>query len=212
MIIATNAGGSPRELVPAGSHIARCYQMIHIGTIQANIMGEAKILNKVRLTWEIPGEMRVFNEEKGEQPMVIDKEYTLSLNEKANLRKDIDSWRGKSLTDEQAESFDLTVLLGVECMLSIIHKTSAKGNEYAFVASVSRIPKGIEAVKQINPNFEFNYENHFDLDGLEKMPDFIKDMIKSSKEYVERIDQLEGAQLDEQLGTAEDLDNDLPFL
>jgi len=155
--------------------------------------------------------MRVFNEDKGEQPMVIDKEYTLSLSEKANLRKDIDSWRGKALTEKEAEEFDLTALLGVECMLSIIHKTTRKGKDYVYISSISRVPKGLTVPKQINPTFEFNYNNQFDLEALEAMPEFIRVMIKSSEEYAERIEQLEGDNLDKQMQTATDIDDDLPF-
>jgi len=55
-IIAKAGGGTPRELVPAGSHVARCYSMIHIGTIETTYMDETKLQNKVRLTFEIPAE------------------------------------------------------------------------------------------------------------------------------------------------------------
>lgn len=47
---------------------------------------------------ELPTELRVFSEKKGEQPLVIDKEYTLSMAEKSNLRKDLKLWRGKEFT------------------------------------------------------------------------------------------------------------------
>jgi hypothetical protein len=61
-INATNEG-KPRELIPAGNYVARCYQMIHIGSVTENIMGEEKQLNKVRIGWELPTELRVFKEE-----------------------------------------------------------------------------------------------------------------------------------------------------
>ena len=78
---------SKREKVPSGTHIARCYEMIHIGTVTWEYLGEVKETDKVRLTFELPAEMRQFNEEEM-QPMVISKEYTLSMHEKANLRID----------------------------------------------------------------------------------------------------------------------------
>ena len=52
---------------------------------------------------------------------LIAKEYTVSLNEKANLRKDLESWRGKEIQPTELEGFDMTNLLGVQCTLQIMH-------------------------------------------------------------------------------------------
>ena len=183
MINAIN-DSKPRELVPAGSHVARCYSMMHIGTNEEEYMGQKKKLNKVRITWELPNELRVFEESKGEQPMVISKEYTLSMYEKANLRKELEGWRGKGFTENEAKSFDITKLLGVACMLSIIHKVSeGTKKEYAIIGGISGLPKGLICPAQINSNFEFNFQNKFDLKVLESMPDFIKNKIKTSDEF-----------------------------
>ena len=84
-ILATN-NGTQRELIPAANYVDRCYQMIEIGTVTENILGETKTLKKVRIGWELPSEMKVFNEEKGEQPCVISKEFTLARHEKSGLR------------------------------------------------------------------------------------------------------------------------------
>ena len=183
MINATNSGGAKREIIPAGNYIARCYSMVHVGTVEEEILGEKKSLNKCRITWELPEELRVFDEAKGEQPLVISKEYNLSMHEKANLRKDLESWRGKAFTDDQAKTFDITKLLGVPCMLNIIHKTTKGGNTYALISNISAIPKGFNCPAQTNPTFEWNFEDKYDAIELDKFPDFIKDKIKSSAEY-----------------------------
>jgi hypothetical protein len=207
-INATNTGVK-RELIPAGNYAARCYSMIHIGTVEEMIQGDIKRLNKVRITWELPTELRVFKEEKGEQPMVISQEFTLSMNEKANLRKFLESWRGKGFTEEQAKNFDITVLLGVPCMLSVIHKVTKKGNEYETIASVAAMPKGYECPDQVNANFEFNYEDKFDSRVLESFPDFIKDKMKSSEEF-KRLLMPENTDIKETPQDDEEKD-DLPF-
>lgn len=169
-------------LVPAGTYIARCYSMIHIGTITENYMGESKELNKVRITWELPTELKVFKEENGEQPYSISKEFTLSMHEKANLRKFLESWRGKGFTDEEVKSFDVAKLLGKSCLISIIHKTSKQGNPYAVISSCSTLPKGMLCPNQINPSFEFSWEN-FDQDKFDSLPDWLKDKMKTSNQY-----------------------------
>jgi len=203
MITATNK--STKELIPAGNYLARCYSMVHLGTTHEFIMGQEKILDKVRITWELPTELRTFNEEKGEQPMAISKEYTLSMHEKSNLRKDLESWRGKGFSEDESNSFDISTLLGVPCMLSVIHKTSkASGMEYATISGIATLPKGQICPEQINKTFEFNFEDMFDVDILENMPDFIKEKIKKSAEYKQKINP-------ENVEDNNDPTNDLPF-
>jgi len=180
-IVATNEGVT-YEPIPAGNYVARCYQMIHLGTIQEIVMGEPKTLNKVRLSWELPTEMKVFKEEKGEQPCSISQEFTLSLHEKSNLRKFLAGWRGKDFTEEQAKAFDITVLMGKECMLNIIHKPSKNGKVYANISSCSTLPKGLKCPAQINPSFVLSYDE-FDEEKFNSLPDFIKDKMRTSTEY-----------------------------
>ena len=181
-ITATNSGVK-RELIPADTYVARCYSMIHVGTNEEEIMGETKRLNKVRLTWELPNELREFD--GVQKPLVISKEYTLSMHEKATLRKDLESWRGLGFTEEEAKSFDITKLLGIPCMLSVVHTKSKSGDMYAKIGSISKIMKGMQCPAQINPSFEFNYTDKFSDEVVETLPDFIKEKIKSSEEYKE---------------------------
>jgi len=204
-INATNTGGE-KILTPSGNFIARCYSMIHIGTIEEDYMGEKKHLNKVRITWELPNELKVFKEENGEQPFSISKEFTLSLHEKATLRKFLESWRGKGFTDDESKKFDIARLVGVPCMLNIIHKVSKNGNTYADIASVSAMPKGITAPEQINKSVIFTITQP-DWDVFDKFPDFLKTKIKSSQEY--NIIQAPDVQ-DTPIETDEKTD-DLPF-
>jgi len=211
MAINATSTGVKRELTPAGTFAARCYSMVHIGTITETILNEVKTVNKVRITWELPTETRVFNEEKGEQPMVISKEYNLSMHEKSNLRKDLESWRGKGFTEDQAENFDITKLLGIPCMLSIIHKASKSGSEYATISSVTTLPKGMDCPEQINETFEFNYDDKFSEDVVELFPDFIKDKIKSSDEYKMKVNPIESeVRSDDDTPPPHD-ESDLPF-
>ena len=182
-IIATNSGsGNNFKPIPAGSYAARCYSMIHIGTNEETILGTVKRLNKVRITWELPTETKVFKEENGEQPYVLSKEFTLSMHEKANLRKFLQSWRGKTFTEKEAESFDISVLLGKPCLISVNHKQAKNGNTYAEIAGVNLLPKGMECPPQINESQELTYSN-FNQSLFDSLPDFLKDKITTSDEY-----------------------------
>jgi hypothetical protein len=129
--------------VPAGSHLARCYRIIDLGTQQTEYLGQIKHLRKVMFGWELHGEDNEGNPlltEKGD-PMAIFKNYTLSLNEKANLRLDLQGWRGKQFTDEESQRFDISNVLGAWCMLSVLHRPGKDGNKmFANVASISPVP------------------------------------------------------------------------
>ena len=182
MAILATSSGSEKELVPAGNYVARCYQMIEVGTVTETINGDTKQLKKVRIGWEFPNNKKVFNEEKGPQPIVFNEEYTLSMGEKSNLRKMLESWRGKGFTPEQAKSFDVSVLIGVPCMVNIIHCESKRGTTYAKISSVSGVPAVIEVPAQITEKFILSYDD-FSVEKFNSLPDFIKEKMKSSKEY-----------------------------
>lgn len=182
MIIATN-NYVQRELIPSGNYIARCYQMLEIGTVQEIIMGQPKTLKKVRIGWELPDETREFSPGKGQQPFVISQEFTLSMNEKSNLRKMLASWRGKDFTEDEAKAFDVSKLIGATCMLNVIHKPSKDGTRtYENIGSVSPLPKAVKCPAQINKTIRLEYDS-FNEEVFEALPDFIKDKMKGSLEY-----------------------------
>lgn len=214
-IPATNKGGASFEPIEAGTYAARCYSMVHIGTVEETVMGTTKKLNKVRITWELPTEQKVFKEENGMQPHVISKEFTLSMHEKATLRKYLEGWRGKAFTDKESESFDITVLLGKPCVLSVIHRQAKNGNVYAEIASISSVPKVMTVPDQINPNFELSYDN-FSEDKLRTLPQFIQDKVRSSDEYKfmqspHETQAAASATMDNEKTFMEDTSDDLPF-
>lgn len=200
-ITAENNGGSYTPMAQ-GNYVARCYQMIEIGTVQEDFQGEKKTQKKVRLGFEFPTETKVFKEENGEQPFVLSREFTLSMHEKSSLRKFLEAWRGKSFTDQEAKSFDITILIGKSCMINVVHKESEKGVR-ANISSVGAMPKGLECPKQINETQLLSYDN-FNINLFESFPDFIKDKIKTSVEYKKMSGEAD-------VEKSENSNNDLPF-
>lgn len=183
--------GTTREPVPKGTYPARLYKILHIGTIFNTYNN--KMVNTIRLDWELPTETKIFDPDKGEQPLSISKDYTLSMNEKANLCKDIEAWEGHSFeNDEEAESYDLTELIGRDCMINVAHKVAASsGNTYAYIASISPMPKGMDCPPAFNPPFIWDYDSNFDHDILDNMHQFFQDKIKSSAEYEAKMNPID---------------------
>lgn len=183
-IIAENNVSSNYSPVEAGSYIARCYSMIHIGTGKETILGKDKILNKIRLTWELPTELKEFKEGEGEKPYTISQDFTLSMYEKANLRKTLESWRGKTFSEEEAKSFDVTKLIGVPCLISVIH-TEKNNKSYAKISGISRLMKDMKCPPQINETFIMSYDMPYNvlLDKLRTLPEFLQVKIKNTPEW-----------------------------
>lgn len=211
-MIVAKAGQEKKEYenVPQGTHIARCYSMIHIGTVEWEYMGEVKNTDKVRIAFELPNEMRDYNDRN--LPMAIEKEYTLSMYEQANLRKDLECWRGKAFTDQEAREFDITKLLGVSCQISVVHKISKKGSTYATISAITPLVKGAVAPDQINNSFQFNYNDDFNTEWLdEECPKWIAETIKSTPEYKSKINEYNDLQAVDDVVSAISDDNDMPF-
>lgn len=146
------ATGSNKEFkpTPEGSHMAVCYRVIDLGTQRWEYQGEPQIGRKVHIAWELHGEAddgSPLTTDDG-RPLSVSKTYTLSLGKKANLRADLESWRGRAFSEQELAGFDITQLLGVPCMVTIKH-TKKADKTYANVASVTRFPA---ALKNMRPS------------------------------------------------------------
>lgn len=198
IIASDKGGGGNRILPPEGTHTARCFSIVHTGTRLDEKYGNMK--NIVRISWELPEEKAVFKEGEPEKPFVVSKKYNLFLTEKAILRKDLESWRGKEFEPEELKGFDLTKLINVPCMVSVVHKKTDNGI-YAKVTSVTKPPKSLTVPELFNPTLSFSVDA-FDDEMFNDFPYFIKAEIMESNEYK--------AMKDEPVNDKEE-SNDLPF-
>lgn len=141
-IIATAGGDSANYTpAPAGVHQAVCVDVIDRGIVDVAGYngGPPKKKHMVSVAWQI-NELR----DDGKR-FVIYRRYNLSLNEKASLRKDLESWRGKPFTREEEMGFDVERLIGANCLLNVQHKPSGD-KVYANVVSIMPLVKGMPAM------------------------------------------------------------------
>lgn len=171
------------KIPDTGNFPARCIQVIDIGTQSwESAMYGSQVKHKVRISWELPTETVMYDEEKGEQPFIISKEYNLSFNEKAGLRIMLESWRGKKFTDEEMKAFSEQQILGKACMLNVTHNTSGE-NIYANIASVTPMPKGMECPPQVHPSIFLSLDpDEFNQEVYDALPEFIQKKIADSPE------------------------------
>jgi len=165
--------------IPKGTFLARCYSLIHLGVQDVEWKGEKKTAYKIRLGFELPTKKSNFN--GVEKPLVISKEYTLSMGEMANLRKVVEALIGTTLTESEAVGFDVESILGKACLISVIH-TERNGNTYANIGDVLPLMEGQECPEQFNETVLLSFENWND-ELFASMPDFIKDKISKSPQF-----------------------------
>lgn len=175
------------EATPSGMHLARCYRIIDLGTQKSEYMGQVKYLHKIMLGWEIHGT----NDDgtplkmRDGRPFAIFKNYTLSWSEKATLRGDLQSWRGKPFTQEEMRRFDLKTVLNAWCMLNVIERAGQDGKMYVNVSGVTPVPAMIKKnglPEAINKNELFNLTDP-DMAMFDTFSDNLKKKIQSSPEW-----------------------------
>lgn len=127
MAIIARAPESKFAPAPEGLHQAVCVDVHDIG-LQKTPWGEK---HKVLLVWQI----EQVNEDTGKR-FDVRNFYTLSLSEKANLRRDLECWRGRKFTEDELAGFDLEKLLGANCQLQIVHNLGDEGKTYANVQAI----------------------------------------------------------------------------
>lgn len=117
---------------PEGLHVACCCDVVDLG-VSDHGFGEK---HYVEVRWMLE------SEDDGGRRFIVRRRYTLSLNEKAALRKDLETWRGRKLSGDELRGFDLEKLVGVGCQLQVVHRLSERGGTFANVQAVIPLGKG----------------------------------------------------------------------
>ena len=133
-IIARDSGGGDFIQAPGGQHAAVCCDVVDLGEKMTD-WGEKHL---IRIYWMI-GELM----EDG-RPFIVTARYNLSFHEKARLRQDVESWRGRVFETKEAKAFDVEVLIGVPALLNVVQEPSKKdGNIYSNIKAIGPLPKGM---------------------------------------------------------------------
>mgnify|MGYP006919626032 CR=1 FL=1 len=144
-IIAKGSSSGNFVPCPSGTQAGVCVDVVDLGVIKNDMFknpdGTDKWQHKINVVWESSETM-----DNG-RPFLVSKRYTLSLGEKATLRHDLESWRGRPFTEDELRGFDVETILGVSALLNVVHKTGSKGGTFANVASVSPLVRGMEKLQ-----------------------------------------------------------------
>ena len=186
MSIVAKASGKEFEKFPLpeeGTVQAVCAGVWDLGLQKSTYNGTEKVQHKVVISWELSQLIDAPESEYHGMPYMLSKTYTLSLYENANLRKDLESWRGQPFTEQQVEEgFDVEKLYGINCLVGVTHVTKNE-RTFANITSILPLMKGIEKMSPVRgqdeepPNWVkekqaqavIGYDDN-DLDALDEEP------------------------------------------
>lgn len=205
------SSGGDYTPAPAGTHLAICFRVLDLGTQAGQWQGTPNHKHQIQIGWELCDERM----EDG-RPFTVGKRYTFSSSEKATLRQDLEAWRGRAFTEAELtggppNGFHIRKIIGVPCLLTIIHESKQDGKTVAKVNNVTKIMKGQTAPPMVNaPIYLSLVPAEFDRATYDGLPDFFKETIAKSPEYIELFRPKNGATVAPST-PQNDLDDEIPF-
>ena len=162
-----------RTLPAVGIDTGVLYSIVDLGTQSSKRYGAKR---KIELSWSLPNQKHVFNEEDGLKPLIVSQIYTLSFNVKSNLYKAVAAMLGKS----PIAAFDLFSLIGINAELSIEHEVK-ENDTFAIVKHVMNSKK--EKIEGEMQEVTLSLEpGDFESDVFESLPIWKQDLIARSPE------------------------------
>ena len=191
--------GQDFEPIPAGTHQAVCYRIWDLGTQPG---GKWDPKRQILIAWELP-EQRIEIDDK-DLPKSLSRRFTNSLHKKSTLRPFLEGWRGKPFTGDELEGFDLTNVLGVNCMIQVMHKDS-NGRTFANVTAAMPLMQGFEKKEPENSTLCWSLEDGSPIP--KETPEWICKLIEGSQEWVKGQDEA----WQDDPGPTQEPEDDIPF-
>ena len=223
------SGGDFPKLEP-GIYHGTCFSIVDLGTTDQEYKGVVSKKTRVHLGFEIteavdPSNNTVMMEDG--RPFGAFKTYTASLFEAATLRKDLESWRGKSFTEEELAGFDISNLIGCTAKIEVgLTKKSDFGDGGNPKILALREPKeGVQKVETHNDTLIFDLDVYCDefrgkssdetkamCDVFESLNDWHQRDIEASYELIAAKEQFEETPVEDLVENTDDFkDDNIPF-
>lgn len=194
-----SSGNYTQHLIEQGQYPARLVWLMAVGTQESSFNGEIKRQKKLILGFELPTELLPADHPRKGEPSFISETFTFSMSEKASMRAFINQWRGKILTDEEAQKFDIGKMLSAPAVLNIVHKASKADSSkiYANIGSVSseasqkKMMPTFSVPPQVNQSIYFNVDwlnvdaqtAQYAMGEFNKIPEYYQKKIMESPEW-----------------------------
>jgi hypothetical protein len=150
-----------RELPPEGDTLGVCFNVFNLG-MQETPYG---IKPQVSIYFEI--DVRYSEGPfKGKRMVIGTRPYTASLSDKANLRRDLQNWRGAPFSEEELKGWDIKKVKGKPAILTIVHN-----NNFADISGIRKAVVLDPATGKLIP--------HTQVFTLETAPDYVPKRVQN---------------------------------
>lgn len=208
----------PFPLPAAGPCVARLTQIIDMGTSTNPINGKDR--HQIFLGFECP--TRTYEREEKDNPgvkitvpHVLGAFFTLSLSPKANLRKFLESWLGRTMSPETAKNgFDMKLLLDKVAYISVMHEQRDNGDVKAAISTIMPCPPEIVCPARATALVYFSLDpEEFDAKAISSLNNYFQEKIRASQEWAGLTGQPvhAAAGMAPAGGSNEGFDSDIPF-
>lgn len=161
--------------VEPGVYMAVCVGVVDLGEQYSEKFKSYS--NKVKFVWALPSETIEIDGKPEERQ--LSKEFTISASKKASLRNFLESWNGKSYSDEEFGEVDLFDQIGKPCQLQVVLN---EAKEYSNVANLMPLPKGMPAPTTKTAFFTWDMDNWDDA-AFDVLPAWTREQIMKSTQY-----------------------------
>lgn len=173
--------GGKRVNPEPGIHVARLVQILDYGKQVDKYDPEGRA--KVEFVWELPEDLHVFNEDKGEQPLLVDRKFGNTLGRGSAMLECIEQMLGTKWDKEE----DLDSLLGTLCQMNTALE---QDGEYENVVIKSWMPLSKDQARKKYPEYTDQFVldlDNFNQDHYDLLPQYKKDNIAKSEEYANAV-------------------------
>ena len=161
--------------VEPGVYMAVCVGVVDLGEQYSEKFKSYS--NKVKFVWALPSET-IEIEGKTEERQ-LSKEFTVSMSKKGGLRGFLESWNGKTYSDEEFGEVDLFDQIGKPCQLQVVLNDT---KEYSNVANLMPLPKGMPSPTTKTALFVWDMDN-WDDGVFATLPAWTQEQIMKSTQY-----------------------------
>jgi hypothetical protein len=139
--VSSKATANAFEVCPEGTMQAVVCDVIDHGWVKNTWGGKGgEEIHKCTLRWQVAETM------KDGRPYIAQHRYSVSLHERAALRKAVNAIRGKSLTEKEAADYELDELIGMNCLIQVVRVQKPRGL-FAEVVAIMGLPRGMASIQ-----------------------------------------------------------------
>ena len=163
-----------------GMYTGICWCVCDYGDQPVVYQGKTSMKHKIRIGIELHGEGSMMSEgENVGKHFSVFAYDTLSLGSQSNMRPRLEGWTGKPIpSDEQGDYFDFKTLIGMPCLIQVIHKenTQNPGNPYVNIGAITPLMSGAEIPVMTNQPLYFMLDESTQAD-FDMLPEWAQNKI-----------------------------------